>query len=138
MTAASSLATSATSTRKSAGRTGSAPAWPARSTWCCSRRCRPSTQHLAAGEGGRYDFAFIDADKTGYDAYYERCLVLLRPGGLIAIDNVLWSGRVAAPADAADADTAALQALNAKLLRDDRVDLAMLPIGDGLTLARKR
>jgi caffeoyl-CoA O-methyltransferase len=95
-------------------------------------------QHLAAGEGGRYDFAFIDADKSSYDAYYERCLVLLRPGGLIAIDNVLWSGRVAEPADAADADTAALQALNAKLLRDDRVDLALLPISDGLTLARKR
>ena len=64
--------------------------------------------------------------------------MLLRPGGLIAIDNVLWSGRVAEPADAADADTAALQALNAKLLRDDRVDLALLPISDGLTLARKR
>jgi len=95
-------------------------------------------QHLAVGEGARYDFAFIDADKSSYDAYYERCLALLRPGGLIAIDNVLWSGRVAQPADAADADTAALQALNAKLLRDDRVDLALLPIGDGLTLARKR
>lgn len=92
--------------------------------------------HIAAGEAGQYDFAFIDADKSGYDGYYERCLELLRAGGLIAIDNVLWSGRVAIPAD--DEDTAALQALNDKLHRDERVDLAMLPIGDGLTLARKR
>ncbi len=92
---------------------------------------------LAAGEAGRYDFAFIDADKTGYDAYYERCLQLLRPGGLIAIDNTLWSGKVAHPADG-DADTAALQALNAKLHGDERIDVSLLPIGDGLTLARKR
>jgi caffeoyl-CoA O-methyltransferase len=92
---------------------------------------------LAAGESGQYDFAFVDADKTGYDAYYERCLKLLRPGGLIAIDNTLWSGKVAHPA-AGDADTAALQALNAKLHEDARVDLSLLPIGDGLTLARKR
>jgi len=91
---------------------------------------------IAAGESGRYDFAFIDADKSGYDAYYERCLVLLRPGGLIAIDNVLWGGSVARPAK--DADTAALQALNAKIHADERVDMAMLPIGDGVTLARKR
>ncbi|MEO8525250.1 MAG: class I SAM-dependent methyltransferase, partial [Caldimonas sp.] len=91
---------------------------------------------IAAGESGRYDFAFIDADKSGYDAYYERCLVLLRAGGLIAIDNVLWGGSVARPAE--DADTAALQALNEKIHGDERVDMAMLPIGDGVTLARKR
>ena len=91
---------------------------------------------IAAGEAGQYDFAFIDADKSGYDAYYERCLVLLRPGGLIAIDNVLWGGSVARPAE--DADTAALQALNTKIHADARVDMAMLPIGDGVTLARKR
>ena len=91
---------------------------------------------LAAGEAGSYDFAFIDADKTGYDAYYERCLQLLRPGGLIVIDNVLWNGRVARPAE--DNDTAALQALNLKLHRDERIDLTLLPIADGLTLARKR
>jgi predicted O-methyltransferase YrrM len=91
---------------------------------------------LAAGGAGQHDFAFIDADKSGYDAYYERCLALLRPGGLIAIDNVLWGGSVARPAQ--DADTAALQALNTKLHGDARVDIAMLPIGDGLTLARKR
>jgi predicted O-methyltransferase YrrM len=91
---------------------------------------------LAAGEAGAYDFAFIDADKTAYDAYYERCLDLLRRGGVIAIDNVLWSGSVARPAKTAD--TAALQALNDKLHRDERIDLSLLPIGDGLTLARKR
>lgn len=91
---------------------------------------------LAAGRAGQFDFAFIDADKTSYDAYYERCLQLLRPGGLIAIDNTLWSGAVARPADSAD--TAALQALNSKLHRDERIDLSLLPIGDGLTLARKR
>lgn len=91
---------------------------------------------LAAGEAGHYDFAFIDADKTAYDDYYERCLGLIRPGGLIAIDNVLWSGSVAHPAKTAD--TAALQALNDKLHYDERIDLSLLPIGDGLTLARKR
>ena len=91
---------------------------------------------IAAGEAGRYDFAFIDADKSSYDAYYERCLQLLRPCGLIAIDNVLWGGSVARPAT--DADTRALQDLNDKLHRDERIDIAMLPVGDGLTLARKR
>jgi len=91
---------------------------------------------IRAGEAGQYDFAFIDADKSSYDAYYERCLTLVRTGGLIAIDNTLWSGTVAAPSD--DADTIALQALNIKLHGDDRVDLSLLPIGDGLTLARKR
>jgi len=91
---------------------------------------------IAAGEAGHYDFAFIDADKAGYDAYYECCLLLLRPGGLIAIDNTLWGGAVARPA--VDADTVALQQLNAKLHDDERVDLSLLPIGDGLTLARKR
>ncbi|HEY3635570.1 MAG TPA: class I SAM-dependent methyltransferase [Caldimonas sp.] len=91
---------------------------------------------LAAGEAGQYDFAFVDADKTGYDAYYERCLRLLRAGGLIAIDNTLWSGKVAHPSS--DADTTALQELNAKLRDDERIDLSLLPIGDGLTLARKR
>ena len=92
---------------------------------------------LSAGEHAQHDFAFIDADKTGYDAYYECCLQLLRPGGLIAIDNTLWGGSVARDA-AGDADTAALQALNDKLHHDDRIDLALLPLGDGLTLARKR
>ena len=91
---------------------------------------------LAAGEAGAYDFAFIDADKTGYDAYYERCLQLVRTGGLIALDNTLWNGAVARPAH--DDDTAALQALNAKLHHDARIELAMLTVGDGLTLARKR
>jgi predicted O-methyltransferase YrrM len=91
---------------------------------------------LAAGDAGTFDFAFIDADKPAYDEYYERCLRLLRPGGLIAIDNVLWSGSVAEPPKTPD--TAALQALNDKLHHDERIDLSLLPIGDGLTLARKR
>lgn len=91
---------------------------------------------LVAGEAGHYDFAFIDADKAGYDAYYECCLQLLRQGGLVAIDNTLWGGSVARPAS--DDDTVALQRLNAKLHDDPRIDLSLLPIGDGLTLARKR
>lgn len=91
---------------------------------------------IASGDANRYDFAFIDADKTGYDAYYERCLQLVRQGGLIAFDNTLWGGDVARPAR--DDDTRALQALNDKLYRDQRIDIALLPIGDGLTLARKR
>jgi caffeoyl-CoA O-methyltransferase len=94
---------------------------------------------IAAGEAGTYDFAFIDADKAGYDGYFEQCLQLLRAGGLIAIDNVLWNGAVARAADSDDSDdTRALQALNAKLHRDERIDLSLLPIADGLTLARKR
>ena len=91
---------------------------------------------LAAGESGAYDFAFIDADKEGYPDYFEQCLALLRPGGLIALDNTLWNGAVAAPATTAD--TAALQALNDRLHADQRIDLALLTVGDGLTLARKR
>jgi predicted O-methyltransferase YrrM len=91
---------------------------------------------IAQHESGNFDFAFIDADKAGYDGYYERCLTLLRQGGLIAVDNVLWGGSVAR--DAEDADTAALQAFNRKLHHDERVDLSLLPIADGLTLARKR
>ena len=92
---------------------------------------------LAGGEAGRFDFAFIDADKEGYGAYYERCLQLVRAGGLIAIDNTLWSGAVADPAKR-DADTEAIRALNDAIHRDERVDAAMLTVGDGLTLARKR
>ncbi|HKY95303.1 MAG TPA: class I SAM-dependent methyltransferase, partial [Kiloniellales bacterium] len=92
---------------------------------------------IRAGHGGRYDFCFIDADKANYDGYYERALVLLRPGGLIAIDNVLWSGAVADPSDQTE-DTAAIRRLNAKLKDDRRIDLSLLPIGDGLTLAMKR
>jgi predicted O-methyltransferase YrrM len=92
---------------------------------------------IRAGEAGRYDFAFIDADKTGYLAYYERLLKLLRPGGLIVVDNTLWSGEVANPENR-DADTVALREFNDALHRDPRVDLALLPVGDGLTLARIR
>ena len=92
---------------------------------------------LADGEAGSYDFAFIDADKGGNLAYYERLLRLIRPGGLIAVDNTLWSGAVADPADR-DADTLALRAFNDHLLVDGRIDLSLVPIGDGLTLARRR
>ncbi|MBS1827609.1 MAG: class I SAM-dependent methyltransferase [Acidobacteria bacterium] len=92
---------------------------------------------LAAGQAGTFDFAFIDADKANYGAYYERALQLLRPGGLIGVDNVLWHGRVI---DAAvqDEDTVAIRAFNAAMRNDGRVDQMMLPIGDGLTLARKK
>ena len=91
---------------------------------------------LAAGEAGTYDFAFIDADKASYDGYYERCLQLVRSGGLIVLDNMLWGGAVAKPSTSAD--TLALQALNTKLQRDERIDVSLLPIEDGVTLARKR
>jgi len=104
-------------------------------------RLGPAVQTLdrliAEGQAGSFDFAFIDADKANYDNYYERALVLLRPAGLIAIDNVLWHGR---PIDesAQDADTQAIRAINAKLQQDQRVSLSLVPIGDGITLAFKR
>lgn len=90
----------------------------------------------AAGEAGTFDLAFIDADKAGYDDYYEGAFDLLRPGGLILIDNVLWGGDVADPTKT-DADTATIRALNTKIQSDPRVAYAMIPISDGLTLARK-
>ena len=103
-------------------------------------RLAPAVQTLdglvAAGQAGRYDVAFIDADKGSYLAYYERALLLLRSGGLILVDNTLWSGRVADP-EFADADTVALRHFNEVLHGDARVELSLVPIGDGLTLARK-
>lgn len=92
---------------------------------------------IDAGESDSYDFAFIDADKTSYRRYYEQCLTLLRPGGLVAIDNVLWGGAVA-DASNNEADTVAIRELNDFIATDERVDISMVPIGDGLTLARKR
>jgi predicted O-methyltransferase YrrM len=92
---------------------------------------------IADGGTGAYDFAFIDADKTNYDGYYERCLTLLRPGGLMAIDNVLWSGAVTDAADRTP-DTLAIRALNAKVHKDERVSISLVTVGDGLILARKR
>jgi len=92
---------------------------------------------LAAGEAGSFDLAFIDADKSGYDAYYEGALQLLRAGGLVLVDNTLWDGDVADPAKQ-DADTNAIRALNDKILADQRVEICLVPICDGLTLARKR
>lgn len=104
-------------------------------------RLRPALETLDEllenGQSGTFDFAFIDADKTNYDNYFERVLKLIRPGGLIAIDNTIWSGRVADPNEL-DKDTVALRELNEKLYRDDRVALSMLSVGDGLTLAMKR
>jgi O-methyltransferase len=92
---------------------------------------------LAQGLAGQIDLAFIDANKNDYDAYYERCLKLVRRGGLILIDNVLWGGSVANLADK-DEDTEAIRALNAKLKTDERVDLALFAVGDGMTCALKR
>jgi predicted O-methyltransferase YrrM len=90
---------------------------------------------IEAGDSS-FDFAFIDADKPGYDGYYEACLHLVRPGGLILIDNVLWSGKVADP-EILDPDTVALRALNAKIREDSRVEACLVAIGDGVMVARK-
>jgi predicted O-methyltransferase YrrM len=92
---------------------------------------------LAAGEAGSFDFAFIDADKGNHAAYYERCLQLLRPGGVIALDNALWHGRVADPSNH-EPDTLSLNALNRFVATDPRVDASLIACGDGLHLARKR
>ncbi len=92
---------------------------------------------IASGQGNRFDFVFIDADKTNYANYYERALVLLRPGGLIAVDNVLWYGRVIDPS-VDDPDTRAIRAFNEQLKADDRVWLSMLAVRDGVTLACKK
>ncbi len=92
---------------------------------------------LEDGQEASYDFIFIDADKESYDAYYERSLSLVRPGGLVAVDNVLWSGKVA-NYGCDDPDTCAIRKLNEKLHSDERIDLSLVPVGDGLTLCRKR
>lgn len=92
---------------------------------------------IGKGKEGSFDFAFIDADKTGYDAYYEACLKLLRPGGVIALDNMLWGGAVVDP-KANDKDTLAIRALNEKISNDARVDASLVTIGDGVMLARKK
>lgn len=94
-------------------------------------------QRIADGERGVYDFAFVDADKENYDNYFELCLELLRPGGLIVFDNVLWSGDVL-DTSTDDPETVAFQKLNAKLHHDPRVEISLLPVADGLYLARKR
>jgi predicted O-methyltransferase YrrM len=104
-------------------------------------RLAPAVETLDAliseGRAGAFDMAFIDADKENYQNYFERCLTLIRPGGLIAVDNVLWNGRVI---DASDdsVDTRAIRAFNAGLKDDDRVTVSLLSVADGLTLARKR
>jgi len=90
---------------------------------------------IVHGGANCFDFAFIDADKENYDRYYEQCLILLRTGGLIAIDNMLWDGAVADPGDTSGS-TVAIRALNAKLRNDPRIDFALIPVGDGIALAR--
>lgn len=106
-----------------------------------SLRIGPATETLdrmiAEGEEATYDFGFVDADKSSYDAYYERLLRLVRPGGLIAVDNTLWGGRVVDDS-ADDEDTVAIRALNTKIAGDDRVTAVLLPLADGVTLARVR
>jgi predicted O-methyltransferase YrrM len=92
---------------------------------------------LAEGRAGTFDLAFVDADKENYVAYHERCLALLRPGGVTLFDNVLWSGAVIDPKENSTS-TLAIRDLNERLRDDDRIDLCMVPIGDGLTFARKR
>ncbi len=91
---------------------------------------------IAEGQRDRFDFAFVDADKTSMRAYFERLVTLVRPGGLIAFDNTLWSGKVVDPA-VQDEDTAAIRALNDALAIDERVEVCLLPLADGLTLARR-
>lgn len=120
----------------------------ARGYWAAAKQERKITGHvrpavetldrlLNEGQGGRYDFAFIDADKSSYDAYYERMLKLVRPGGLVAIDNVLWSGKVVDASDTS-ADTVAIRKLNAKIKADTRVDTVLLTVADGIFMCRKR
>jgi predicted O-methyltransferase YrrM len=94
-------------------------------------------QLIDDGGADSYDFAFVDADKSGYDGYYERLLRLVRPGGLIVFDNTLWGGEVISP-DAQDKDTRAIRDLNAKLAADERITVCLLPVADGVTLARRR
>ena len=104
-------------------------------------RIAPALETLAAllkqGKAGKFDFAFIDADKANYANYYERCLKLVRRGGLIAVDNTLWGGSVVDRRDRT-VDTRAIRAFNRKLIRDRRVDIALVPVGDGLSLAVRR
>ncbi len=101
----------------------------------------PAVESLDAliedGRAGQFDMAFVDADKTGYDAYYERCLVLLRPGGLLLLDNMLWGGRVADP-DEQDDDTRALRGLAARVAADERVEMTLAAVGDGLSMIVRR
>ncbi len=104
-------------------------------------RIGPASETLAtlieSGDEGTFDFAFIDADKENYETYFEQCMQLVRKGGIIVLDNVLWSGKVADPQNE-ETETAALRSINRMLHSDDRVDLSLIPVGDGLTLARKR
>ena len=98
---------------------------------------KDSLRRLRDTDNGTFDFAFIDANKDDYDLYYEACLTLMRQGGLIAIDNVLWGGAVIDPADQSE-NTIAIRTLNEKIAQDSRVDICLTGIGDGIFLCRKR
>lgn len=106
-----------------------------------SLRLAPALSTLEAlraeGQEGTFDFAFLDADKANYGRYYDHALALLRPGGLLAVDNTLWGGRVAAVVEG-DPETQAIRALNARMRDDPAIDFCLVPVGDGLSLARKR
>ena len=125
------------STRASPAATGPRPA--SRTGWTCGSApaSTASTRLLAEGRENTFDLAFIDADKKSYPDYYERCLRLVRPGGVVALDNVLWGGEIADMAKQ-DRDTLALRAVNALVRDDERVTEVLLPVADGMTLARKR
>jgi predicted O-methyltransferase YrrM len=100
-------------------------------------RIAPAAETLATLEADSFDMAFIDADKAGYDTYYTECLRVVRPGGLIMLDNTLWSGEVVDPASA-DESVRAIRAINDRIAADDSVEQVILPLADGLTLARRR
>ncbi|HZQ00453.1 MAG TPA: hypothetical protein VFB13_13000 [Reyranella sp.] len=136
-TASSGAATSARNGPRSRGVTGRKRASPTESSSRSRPPSKPLDKLLKQELAGQLDMAFIDADKTNYDNYYERCLKLVRQGGAILIDNVLWGGSVANLADK-DADTEAIRKLNAKLQKDDRIDLTLFSVGDGMTCAVKR
>ena len=93
---------------------------------------------IADGHSNTFDLAFIDADKTNYPNYYEKCLTLVRPGGLVCIDNVFWAGDVTKPESEHNDDTRAIHQLNKKIYQDSRVTISMLPVADGLTLCKKK
>ncbi len=117
--------------------TGNARAWPTRSSCASARPSTRSTRCWPRASPATFDFAFLDADKDRYPEYSDRLIALLRPGGLLAIDNVFWGGDVADPS-VDDPSVRAIRSMNQALAEDGRVSLAMVPIADGLTLARKR
>ena len=118
------------------------PFWPEECVKKIKVKLAPAVDTLdkliADGEAGKFDFAFIDADKVNYDNYYEKSLVLLKKGGIIAVDNALWYERVAGNEAEFDTDTKAIHELNVKMGKDERVDVTFLTVGDGTFLAKKK